>query len=552
VNHQPLVSAIVIFLNAGTTFFKEAIASIFAQTYENWELLLVDDGSTDESSEIAKFYAQTYPDKVRYLEHDKHQNCGMSASRNLGIRHAKGEYIALLDADDLWLPKKLEKQVSLLETHSEAAMVYSSTWMWFSWTGNPDDAKFDRGRTLGVEPDTLIAPPYLLKLFLLDKAETPGTCSVLMRRQLLETVGGFEESFRGMYEDQAFFSKVCLQAPVFIESGCWDRYRQHAKGSCYIARSQGEYDPFQPNAAHLRFLNWLEQYLLEQNVKDREILQALYRALLPYRNPQLYHLQKNITYWKKRMKNIIKSLAKKTLPTSVRRSLKAQLTGIESRPPVGAVNFGNLRRVTPLSREFGFDRGLPIDRYYLERFLDRQSNDIRGRVLEIGDNFYTQKFGGDRVTKSDVLHVKEGNPQATIVGDLSNAELIPSDTFDCLVLTQTLHLIYDVRAALQTIYRILKPGGTVLITFPGITQISEDEWKECWYWSFTALSAQRLFEEVFPKDNLKVEAAGNVLAATSFLQGLATEELKQEELDYFDPAYPVLLAVRAVKPEVIG
>lgn len=549
-NSQPLVSVIVIFLNAEEKFFEEAIGSVFAQAYDNWELLLVDDGSTNSSTQIALRYAEKNPGKVRYLEHEGHQNRGMSATRNLGIRNARGQYIALLDSDDIWLPQKLEKQVAILEAQPEAAMVYGSTQMWFSWTGNPEDVQRDRGRILGVQPDTLVKPPTLLTLFLQNKAETPATCGVLMRRELIKDVGGFEESFRGMYEDQAFFAKVCLKEPVFVESGCWDRYRQHPKGSCYVAESLGQYHPLQPNSAHLTFLNWLEKYLSEQGVQDTEVWQALKQALWPYRHQNLYRLLRSAQNLKVKMKELVKLIARQTLPASIRARLRAQLQGDEYCPPVGAVSFGSLRRLTPLSQQFGFDRGLPIDRYYVESFLSRQAYDIRGRVLEIGDNSYTRQFGGDRVTKSDVLHVLEGNPDATIVGDLTNADHIPSDTFDSLVLTQTIHLIYDVRAALKTIYRILKPGGIALITFPGISQISNDEWKDYWCWGFTALSAQRLFEEVFPKANFKLETYGNVLAATSFLQGLATQELQKEELDYHDPSYQVVITVRAVKPEV--
>ncbi|MBF2004216.1 MAG: methyltransferase domain-containing protein [Chlorogloeopsis fritschii C42_A2020_084] len=249
------------------------------------------------------------------------------------------------------------------------------------------------------------------------------------------------------------------------------------------------------------------------------------------------------------MKAVIKSIARQVIPASVRIKLKSQLEGVEYTPPVGEIKFGNLRRVKPISQHFGYDRGLPIDRYYIENFLSLQAEDIHGRVLEIGDNFYTTKFGGDHVTKSDVLHVKEGNPDATIVGDLANADNIPSDAFDCLVLTQTLHLIYDIRAALKTIYRILKPGGVALITVPGISQISVDEWKDYWCWSFTAISVQRLFKEFFSQENVQFDTYGNVLAATSFLQGLATEELEKQELDVRDPSYQVLITVRAVKPE---
>jgi SAM-dependent methyltransferase len=169
-------------------------------------------------------------------------------------------------------------------------------------------------------------------------------------------------------------------------------------------------------------------------------------------------------------------------------------------------------------------------------------------VLEIGDDSYTRKFGGDRVRIRDVLHVAEGNPSATIVGDLTCADHIPSARFDCLILTQTLHFVYDFRLAVRTIYRILKPGGVVLVTFPGISQISNDQWADSWFWSFTTLSAQRIFGEVFPKRNIKVEAFGNVLAAVAFLEGISFDELTKEELNHSDRCYELLITVRAVKP----
>jgi SAM-dependent methyltransferase len=217
--------------------------------------------------------------------------------------------------------------------------------------------------------------------------------------------------------------------------------------------------------------------------------------------------------------------------------------------PVGSVRFGDLRRLTPISKDkFGWDRGTPIDRYYIERFLSEHTQDIRGRVLEIQDDTYTRKFGGTRVTHSDVLHVAEGNPKATIVADLTSADQIPSDTFDCIIITQTLQVIYDVRAALRHLYRILKPGASMLATFPGISHIPRydmDNWGD--YWRFTTLSARVLFEETFGRDNFTVVAHGNVLVATAFLYGLAEEELTKEELDCRDPDYEVTIGVRALK-----
>jgi SAM-dependent methyltransferase len=206
-----------------------------------------------------------------------------------------------------------------------------------------------------------------------------------------------------------------------------------------------------------------------------------------------------------------------------------------------------MRRITPISRVFGFDRGTPIDRYYIEKFLARNAADIRGRVLEVGDDAYTREFGGDRVATSDVLHVSEKNARATIIADLADAQNVPSGAFDCIVLTQTLQLIYDVRAAVSTLHRILRPGGVVLATIPGISQIDHYDWSDSWYWAFTMLSARRLFEEFFSAGSVRIESFGNVLTATAFLQGIASGELRADELDHNDSDYPVTITVRAVK-----
>jgi SAM-dependent methyltransferase len=175
--------------------------------------------------------------------------------------------------------------------------------------------------------------------------------------------------------------------------------------------------------------------------------------------------------------------------------------------------------------------------------------------LEIGFRNYTRRFGSDRVTRSDVLGVAKGNPSATLVGDLTCAEHIPSDTFHCVILTQTLQYIFDLRAAIKTLFHILKPGGAALVTVPGISKMSAHSYEDSsysWHWCFSIMSAKRLFEEIFPENNVWVEAYGNVLTAMTFLKGLASEELRREELDHYDPDYPVTIAVRAVKSESDG
>lgn len=217
----------------------------------------------------------------------------------------------------------------------------------------------------------------------------------------------------------------------------------------------------------------------------------------------------------------------------------------------GTVNFGDLRRVTPISAIFGFERGLPIDRYYIESFLDENRRDVRGRALELGDATYIGKFGDGRVTQVDVLHVVAGNPVATIVADLTRADHIPSDIFDCIIFTQSLQMIVDMKAALATLHRILKPGGVLLVTSAGIAKIGRrlgrDNWGE--YWHLTTQSMDLLLREAFPAGDVTVASRGNVLAATAFLHGLATEELSRDELDDVDPDFEVLVTGRAKKAE---
>jgi SAM-dependent methyltransferase len=245
------------------------------------------------------------------------------------------------------------------------------------------------------------------------------------------------------------------------------------------------------------------------------------------------------------MTELLRLFARRCLSRETRR----RLSRLAVWPPVGWVRFGHLRRIIPFTRDYGNSRGLEIDRYYIERFLAENAGDIYGCVLEIKHNTYTKIYGQDRVTKSDVLHPVEGNPDATIVTDLTKADHLPSDCYDAIIFTQTLQVIYDIRTVIATLHRILKPGGVLLATVSGMAQISLDDfdrWGE--YWRFTSLSARLLFEEAFSIGNVSVHPYGNVLAAISFLQGLAVEDLKKWELDAVDRAYEVLIAIRAVKP----
>lgn len=226
------------------------------------------------------------------------------------------------------------------------------------------------------------------------------------------------------------------------------------------------------------------------------------------------------------------------------RKTKTVLKRLSRRPVI----WGNLRKSTPFSIIFGYDRGSQsIARYYIDQFISEQSKDIHGTVLEIGDDTYTKRWGL-MVEHSDVLHVQEGNPKATIVADLTCAHEIPDNTYDCIIMPQTIQFIYDFRSALKHTYRILKPEGVLLVTMSGITQISRydmERWGD--YWRFTSLSATKLFEEFFPSEKISVKAHGNVLSAISLLEGLASRELKKSELDFNDPNYELTITVRSVK-----
>ena len=308
-SRQPLVSVIIIFFNA-ERFISEAIESVLRQTYDNWELLLVDDGSSDGSSAIALRYAQQYPERLRYLDHAGHENRGMSASRNLGIRHGRGKYIGFLDSDDVWLEQKLERQVAILDAHPEVSMVYGVSQYWHSWAADPAN-RSDYVVDPGVQPNTVIEPPTLLRLLLESKAPTPCPSDMLLYRKAVESVGGFEESFSGTYqlfEDQAFLAKIYLESSVFVSGEYWDRYRQHADSCVSTVNGSGR-----KYRAGLFFFGWLEKYLSRKGIADVRLWQALQDKRTRYRRANRQCVLEHARGRVRRLAEFLKSLAQ-TLP----------------------------------------------------------------------------------------------------------------------------------------------------------------------------------------------------------------------------------------------
>ena len=282
---KPLVSVIIIFLNAAD-FLEEAVESVLAQTYDHWELFLVDDGSGDMSTQIAQEYADLHPGRILYLEHTEHANLGKGTSRNLGILHAQGQYIAFLDADDIWLPHKLEQQVVILNRYPEAGMLYGDTLYWYSWTGKSEDASKDFIPKLGVKTNTLIYPPSLLPLYLRGRAAVPCTCSIMVRRRIAQELNGFDvtcDGIRDFYEDQAFYAKICLETPTVVMETCWDKYRQHSD------RSSNDRTAHREHLARKSFLNWLDEYLTQRGVEDPDLRLAIRKEVWLSQTPTWLH-----------------------------------------------------------------------------------------------------------------------------------------------------------------------------------------------------------------------------------------------------------------------
>jgi SAM-dependent methyltransferase len=221
------------------------------------------------------------------------------------------------------------------------------------------------------------------------------------------------------------------------------------------------------------------------------------------------------------------------LPASLRRRETASVLALDRPEPVSAV--------------FGLDRGTPIDRWYIERFLDGQRARIRGRALEVGDATYLQRFGPPDL-RIDVLNAVSGNAEATIIGDLQEVTTLPAAAFDCIVLVQTLQMIADPAAAVANARDALAPGGALLATLPGISQVSRydmDRWGD--FWRFTDRGAREVFERSFAAHELTIATHGNAATACAFLQGLAAEELDATVLAADHPDYPLVVTVAAVR-----
>jgi glycosyltransferase involved in cell wall biosynthesis len=516
-------------------FLGEALASVCAQTRAADAIVVVDDGSDDDPAEVvARFRG------VRCIRQD---NRGLAAARNAGLRASSTRYVMFLDADDRLEPRAIEEGLACFGRAPDSGFVYGGH-LFVDRDGNKTGERF--------EPPGESAYLHLLRCNFIGMHGT-----VMYRRDVLEAIGGFDERLRRC-EDYDVYLRIARQHPITGYPDLVAAYRLHGENMSTDHRGMlraaldvhARHSPTADDSAETRAA-WREgrqrwrRYYVEQ------------MALARYRQRQRGTPLSSSLPQLARVALISPRVAARDMFAGLRRRVAALLPRRvgerlllrrhDDVPPVGRVRLGDLRRVTPISRSFGLDRGLPVDRYYIERFLLRNESEIRGRVLEVGDDGYTRRFGGSRVTQSDVLHVAAGNPRATFVGDVTDPRTLPDNAFNCIIFTQTLQLLYDVRAAVVQLHRALAPGGVLLVTAPGISQIDRGEWGSTWFWSFTQAAMERLFGAVFGPDAVMVQRYGNVFAATMVLQGLAVEELDTRDLDPFDRAYPVIVSVRARK-----
>jgi peptidoglycan/xylan/chitin deacetylase (PgdA/CDA1 family)/GT2 family glycosyltransferase len=486
--------------NLGRTL-PAAIESVMDQTRPAAEVVVVDDGSTDVYTR--QVLASLAWPRTR-VTHTPPR--GPAAARNHGIALTEAPYVLTLDADDVLRSTCLERAGARLDEQAELDLVA------FGVEG------FEEARAVWAPPD-------------LDVAGTLSTVPVplgfLFRRRLWAALGGFDETLPG-YEDLDFWLgarirgalATTLGEPLLLHRGRADaRTRAAARRGAHAQWMVALYRKHWPTVARLT-----EAVLLA-----REAWGGTLRAWLA-----------DLEHRKRELERELAGLT--TRVEELRHTLRAR-----GQP---ALDWGDLGGLEPTSPLWGLERGQPLDRLYIERFLERHRTDIRGTVLEIQDSAYTVHFGGAAVTRPEVLDVDAGNPRATIVADLTQAHHVPSDRFDCFILTQTLHIIYDIRAALAHAYRVLKPGGVLLCTLPAVSRVNfEDGGLDGGdFWRFTEASVRRLFAEHFPAEAFEVTAHGNVMACCAFLHGLAPAELRPEALEHVDPWLPLLFTVRAVKP----
>lgn len=543
--HDPPVVSVIIPCHNHGTYLGHAIASVLAQDYHPVEILVVDDGSVDQTKKVCS----DYPTVNYYYQ----KNSGLSAARNKGIMHAKGDFMVFLDADDWLLDGAITKNLHLLLKNNHSAFVSGAHRVYHEETHH---SFIVQEKINENHYQRLLEGNYI------------GMHATVMYRRWVFDEFIFDTSL-AFCEDYDLYLKIARKYPVLHHTELIAVYRRHTTNMSanypamlnhvllVLERNEKHCrTPAEKKSKNLGMTIWKNYYsqLIVDHLREqlatkkspiyRQEIETL-KAHSPKRFLNFKRMETSLTL--SQLPGTGKKWLKKWLPPQMLEMFRNIIKRSSQNSRPGTINLGDFNRTAPFSTQFGYDRGGPIDRYYIEYFLNEHSPSIAGNVLEIGDNSYTLRFGGGKVKKSDILHIDASNDQATYIGDLSNAPHLPSDSFDCILLTQTLHLIYDYNAAIATCYRILKPGGRLLLTVPGISHIAQDQWGKYWLWSFTGASMQKIMQEQFHKEKITINTYGNVLVASAFLYGMGLPEMKKKQLDYHDPHFQLIISASAVK-----
>lgn len=518
-------------------YLGDAVASVQAQTYPHYEIIVVDDGSTDNTAEIAaQFPGVTYVWQ---------QNQGLSAARNAGLHQSAGEYLVFLDADDRLLPRALEVGVLCMSTYPDCAFV-SGHYRYINGDGS----------LLVEHAQNRVSHDHYLALLRGNYIGMHAT--VMYRREIFDRVGAYDTSLRAC-EDYDLYLRIARDSPIFCHDEVIAEYRQHGANMSgeprlmlrhVLAVLRRQQLAIQGNAARLRAYQhgvraWQAYYgrhffaqaaALRAQGEQRRAAGVLWKAIGETPLYAAYHTGKwsfEVGY----------NLAYNLCPAGVRAWVARALYRLTS-PPVGRVRLGDFGGVAPIGAGQSVPPARRIDAHYTAAFLAEQAHYVRGEVLEISDGAYAKTIGMGRV--KSVTRLIPGN-QAIALVDHLNTDHLPDASFDCILLLQTLHRIYDLAATVQTLHRLLKPGGVLLLTAPGVGLVKANATAAAGYWAFTERTLRLLFEPAFGAEQLQVSTHGNVLAAMAWLHGLPADQLDAAELEVQDPQYPLLLTLRAIK-----
>jgi|GEM_PF-529513 len=589
------VSIIIPARNASATI-DATLQSVAGQTFQDWEAIIYDDLSTDCTADLVRSWCEREP-RFRMIIGAEAAR-GVANARNGAAELATGSWLLFLDADDLIRQDHLSLALSAASREADAVMVYG--------TG----ARLTPDGRIGPR-ETPVHTEYFRHL----AAYNPFyTHACLVRRATFEEFGGFDSSLHTC-EDWDLWQRLARAGARFTKiDDCIALYRMRPdslthdadlvfKSACEVILRGHDKDPRvrEPAPSHangvpqqgigpalLGIAIWCAGELIGSgkdavpflkkielvpahhfsipdcvSVMQRGILNGAcalqddWPSLLSATRAMIHDafsalkqrgtIQHSVSQCMEFLESYTENLPQRKLAKR-----EPDESPTSTKPAIGEIRFGDFLRLQPVSTNWGIDRGTPIDRFYIESFLDRHREDIRGRVLEIEDNRYTRRFGGDRVDRSDILHVDPSEKSVTIVADLASADHIETSSFDCIILTQTLQMIFDVSAAVRTLERILKPGGVLLLTVPGITTADHGMWHGSWLWSFSSASVKALLKQWFPEPAISIESRGNVLAATAFLLGASQEDVPAVKFQVDDPNYPVTVLARAVKAKEDG